>query len=204
MQAISSEGLEAGFENVVLDSQRVFRQCLQALSRPGMAVDTAIGLKPIGPLRPASAAILLALADFETKVWLDTIAQAAPDVGAFLRFHTGASICDRAEDADFAVVIDPLGMPRLSEFKQGTAEYPDRSTTALIQVESTSGEGPTFRGPGIDGAISFWAEPLPADFAAQLTHNRRSFPCGVDIFLVAPSQIIGLPRSTAIKADGGR
>lgn len=204
MQAISSDGLAAGFKDVVLEPQRVFRQCLQALSRPGIAVDIETELRPIGPLQPATAAILLALADFETTVWLDSAAHATPEIGAFLRFHTGASICDRPQDADFAVVLEPRLMPSLPTFKQGTPDYPDRSTSVLIQVDRMLTDGPVFKGPGIDGSVSFWAAPLPTDFAAQLTDNRRSFPCGVDIFLVAPSQIIGLPRSVAINADGDR
>lgn len=204
MTAVPGVRLEAGFSNAALESQRVFRQCLQALSRPGVVVEVAAKLRGMEPLRAATAALLLTLADYETTVWLDGAARKAPDVGAFLRFHTGAPICDRPEDADFAVVLDPLAMPRLSDFKQGTAEYPDRSTTVLVQVARIRETGPVFKGPGINGSISFWADPLPADFATQLAGNRQSFPCGVDILLVAPAGIVGLPRSSTINADGGR
>jgi len=203
MPAIAQKGLEGGFEDAVLESQRVFRLCLQALSRPGVSVPMAAGLKAIGPLRPATAAILLALADFETTVWLDSAARAEPDIGAFLRFHTGAAICDAPDDADFAVVLDPRAMPALAAFKQGTSDYPDRSSTLLIQVDHLRADGPSFTGPGIDGSVSFWTEPLPADFSAQLVRNRKSFPCGVDILFVAPAEIVGLPRSTTTRANGG-
>jgi len=203
MPALASRGLEGGFEDAVLESQRVFRLCLQALSRPGVAVPMTTGLKAIGPLRPATAAILLALADFETTLWLDSAARAEPDIGAFLRFHTGAAICDDPDDADFAVVLDPRAVPALGAFKQGMSDYPDRSSTLLIQVDHLCADGPTCTGPGIDGAVSFWAEPLPADFAAQLVRNRKSFPCGVDILFVAPAEIVGLPRSTTTRANGG-
>lgn len=203
MAGMATDGLQAGFANAVRDSQHVFRQCLHALSRPGVSVSIDVPVEAMPPVHSATAAVLLGLADFETSVWLDEKARRAPGFSGFLRFHTGARTCETPELADFAVVLDASGMPALSAFKQGTPEYPDRSTTLLIQVDALLPHGPHFTGPGINGATSFWAEPLPVDFAAQIVANRAAFPCGVDLLLISPTEMIGLPRSSAIEQVRG-
>jgi alpha-D-ribose 1-methylphosphonate 5-triphosphate synthase subunit PhnH len=43
---------------------------------------------------------------------------------------------------------------------------------------------------------------LPVDFVSQLQSNRRTFPCGVDIVLIAGSEIAALPRSTRVSEVG--
>lgn len=72
---IAGDTLYAGFSDPVFDSQRSFRAVLEATSHPGRIIDvgTPIGAPP--PLHPATAAICLALVDFETPVWI----QAATD-----------------------------------------------------------------------------------------------------------------------------
>ena len=39
---------------------------------------------------------------------------------------------------------------------------------------------------------------LAADFVQQWAANHAGFPRGVDVFLAAQSQLVGLPRTTAI------
>jgi len=71
-----TDTLLAGFSDTTLDSQRAFRAALDALSRPGRIV-TMPDLLPDGapvPLMPATAALALALFDYETPVWLDEAA----------------------------------------------------------------------------------------------------------------------------------
>ena len=86
------------------------------------------------PLTGEAAAIALALFDHDTPVWLDAALAAAPDVAAWLRFRTGAPIVTEPDAAAFALVCDPRGLPPFEEFNLGTAEYPDRSTTIILQV----------------------------------------------------------------------
>lgn len=202
MLTSSSTVDQSGFADGTREAQQVFRCCLQALSRPAIPVTIATALPRIGGMAPASAAVLLALADFETAVWLDAAARATPDISAYLRFHTGARICASPADADFALVLDPTEMPPLGSFKQGTPDYPDRSTSVLMQVARLYAHGQSFKGPGIDGKATFWAAPLPRDFPEQLARNRRCFPCGVDLLFVAGNEMAGLPRSAAIQVTG--
>lgn len=184
-----------GFANPVVDAQRVFRCVLAALSRPGLVGPIATALNPPAPLSPGITAVLLALADFETTVWLDQPLSDAPAVAEFLRFHTSARITTDPAVATFAAISDPASMPALSCFAQGTPEYPDRSTTLIIQSSQLVGAGATFTGPGIDGSITFAPVPMPADFLTQLETNRGQFPMGVDLVFVTADRIAALPRS---------
>jgi len=83
-------------------------------------------------------------------------------------------------------------------------DYPDRSTTLIVQTGSFETAGWVFTGPGIDGHVSFRPQSLPTDFPDQFAANRQSFPCGVDILFVSDDQIAGLPRSASITETGAR
>jgi len=147
-------------------------------------------------LTPATAALLLALSDFETSIWLDQTLRDGPEISAFLRFHTGSKLVVEPDAADFAVIAAPRAMPRLQAFAQGTLAYPDRSTTVIVQVETLKTDGWRLTGPGIRSVNQFSADPLPDDFVAQL--NGQAFPCGVDVVFVADPGIAALPRSIRI------
>ena len=197
----SETPLLPGFKAPVADAQRVFQACMRALSRPGRIVALDTALTPPPPLSAEIAAILLALADHETRVWLAPAAARAP-VAQFLSFHTGTRLTADLADADFAVATDGAQMPPLSSLPQGTPEYPDRSATLIVQVAGFRSGGLQLEGPGIDGRISIGIDGVPADFAAQLSANRTAYPCGVDVILVAPGGIVGLPRSIRVVKGG--
>jgi alpha-D-ribose 1-methylphosphonate 5-triphosphate synthase subunit PhnH len=188
----------AGFDDPVRGAQAVFRAILDAMARPGRIASLATDLAPPHPLLGTSAALLLALADFETTVWLDEPLAGVPSVGDYLRFHTGARIVPACREADFAVIAAPARMPPLTAFGQGTPEYPDRSTTVIIQIDALANQDWQFSGPGILDHVSFRASPLPADFPDQFAANRSRFPCGVDLVFVTTALIAALPRSTRI------
>ena len=187
-----------GFTDPVHDSQRVFRTALDALARPGRIARISSNLAPPAPLLATSASLLLALADYETTVWLDDALAEATDVADFIRFHTGAPLTRIRREADFAVMAAPLIMPPLASFAQGTPEYPDHSATLIVQVESLANDGWIFAGAGIPARQSFCAAPLPADLPRQLADNRARFPCGVDLIFVTSAEIAALPRSCRI------
>lgn len=191
-----------GFTNAVAESQVVFRAAMEALACPGRRRPLHASLAPPPPLAPTTAALLLALADFETPVWLDPPLADAMGVAAFVRFHTGARVVGSAADAAFAVIGDPARMPPLASFPQGTPEYPDRSATLILQVETLRDSGWRLEGPGIPGHALFSASPLPAGFAAQTRANRGRFPCGIDILFATGDAIAALPRSTRLMETG--
>jgi alpha-D-ribose 1-methylphosphonate 5-triphosphate synthase subunit PhnH len=183
-----------------LKSQNAFRALMNAMAQPGTFQKLAPDLHVPSPLQPVSAALLIALSDFETTIWLDQSLADATEVGEFLRFHTGSKLVSNPAEADFGVVAAQHAMPALSAFAQGTLEYPDRSTTVVIQVDTLRTSGWQLSGPGIRDINRFAAGPLPDDFVAQL--NARAFPCGVDVVFVAGDEIAALPRSTRVSEDG--
>lgn len=182
--------------NPTFESQAAFRAAMEALARPG-EIKTVHGVTAPAPLAPAAAALVKSLADYETPIWLDAKLNVSA-VKEWICFHTGAPIVEDKRAAAYALIADPVGMPDFTQFALGTEEYPDRSTTLIVQVTRFRGDLIHISGPGIKGRRTFAAEPLPDDFAARFTANRELFPRGVDVVLVADDQIAALPRSTRL------
>jgi alpha-D-ribose 1-methylphosphonate 5-triphosphate synthase subunit PhnH len=190
--------LSPGFADPVFNSQAVFRAVMWALARPGNVETLIVDLAPPAPLSVEAAAVTLALADYETPLWLDPVLAALPEVGAFLRFHTGAAIVTDPAAARFALIADPAQLPDFAVFAPGTPDYPDASATLILQVERFATTGFQLQGPGIEGVRYFSAAPLPADLTARWTANRALFPRGIDLILAGPGGVAALPRSVAI------
>lgn len=187
----------AGLTDPTLDSQRIFRSLLEAMAHPGRIVDVAVELQAPSPLHPAAAAACLTMLDFDTPLWLDEAA-ARPDAVEWLRFHSGAPIVSRPQAARFALIADPQGMP--DTFDSGTAEYPERSATLIVQVQSLlGGTGRRLRGPGIADEARLEVAGLPDAFWTWMAANHALFPCGVDVVLSAGRVIAALPRTTEVE-----
>ena len=191
--------LARAFADPVHDSQRSFRAVMSALARPGTIVPIVATVAPPAPLSPAAAAIALTLLDYETPVWIDAALAAPREIADWFRFHTGAPITSEPSSAAFAFVADVARAPTFETFAQGSIEYPDRSTTLVLQVEQLSGGGGfSLSGPGIAGTRTLAAAPLPSGFREQLVRNRALFPRGIDVVLVAKNEIAALPRTVRI------
>lgn len=198
MPGIATETISPGFMNPVLSNQRVFRAILQTMSRPGTVTVLGNRLTPPNPLHPAVAALCLALVDMDTPLWLD--APVAADASAYLRFHCGCPIADKREEAAFAVVLDSNNLPNLFDFHPGNLEYPDRSATVIIQVNSLDlGCGVRLRGPGIRDIVRLDASGLPTGFWRILHQNNQRFPLGVDVILASETEIVSLPRTVQVE-----
>ena len=188
-----------GLADPTLDSQRVFRSALEALSRPGRIVEVPAAITAPAPIHPATGAVCLALLDFDTPLWLDTAA-ARPEVVEWLKFHCGVRLAAEPESARFVLVADPERMPPLSAFNAGTAEYPDRSATLIVQVRALiGGTGRRLTGPGIAGDAHLDVAGVPESFWTWVSANHALFPRGVDVFLSAGQVIAALPRTTRVE-----
>jgi alpha-D-ribose 1-methylphosphonate 5-triphosphate synthase subunit PhnH len=186
-----------GYADPVHDSQSTFRAIMRAMARPGSVERVIPDFAPPASLAPAAAAVCLTLADFETPLWLSPSLAADGEAGAYLRFHTGAP-SSTPSGAAFALVHPRDGVD-LGDLAQGTAEYPDRSTTLILLCDGLDTAGPlTLAGPGIRGTRRFGFAPMPDDFLQQWARNRSGFPLGVDIILAAGDRIACLPRTTRI------
>jgi alpha-D-ribose 1-methylphosphonate 5-triphosphate synthase subunit PhnH len=190
--------LASAFGDPVHASQGTFRAIMDALARPGTITTVAAAIAPPAPLKPAAAAIALTLLDYETPVWLDP-ALAIAEVADWLRFHTGAPVTADPRAAAFAFVANSAEAPAFDTFALGTMDYPDRSTTLVLQIETfAGGECLALSGPGIAGTQTFRAELLPRRFREQLSSNRAAFPRGIDIILATDQAITALPRSVRV------
>jgi alpha-D-ribose 1-methylphosphonate 5-triphosphate synthase subunit PhnH len=186
----------AAFPAPVLASQAVFRAVMDAFARPGEIKPLPGASAAPAPLSATVAALASALLDYETPLWLDPVLARAPRVVEWIRFQTGAPMTVDPRQAAFAIVADPAQAPPFDLFALGTAEYPDRSTTFMLQVQRFGrGECLSLSGPGIAERTTLAAEPLPLDFRDRLSANRALFPRGVDVILVSPEAVAALPRS---------
>lgn len=199
--------LAGGFGDAVTQSQAVFRAVMDAMARPGSVHSLSVELAPPPPLTPELAAIVLALADHEAPVWLDSVLAQAADVGAYLRFHTGARIVEAPQEAAFALVTDAVALPPFAAFAQGTDAYPDTSTTLVMAVQrldDDEGASGAFalEGPGIAGRSHLAVAPVAADLTVRLRANRALFPRGIDCIFTAAGKIAAIPRSTVVLEEG--
>ena len=195
--------LPAGFADKVLSAQSVFRSVMDAMARPGsiQRIASAAGT-PVAMMRGA-AAIALTLFDHDTPVWLDGRMSATADVAKWLKFHTSAPVVADSSIASFALVGDPQSLPALDRFAFGSNEYPDRSTTLVLQVESlTDGPVVELQGPGIDGSAVLRASIQPRDLFERLSINAALFPRGIDVVLVHDDSIVAIPRTTRLVRGG--
>src|SRR5258708_10327398 len=133
--------LPPGFGDKVLSAQATFRSVMDAMARPGSVRGVAAVARAPGEMMRGTAAIALTLFDHDTPVWLDPLMSETPDVTKWLKFHTGAPVTANSSICSFAMIDDARALPALDRFAFGSNEYPDRSTTLILQVESLT-QGP--------------------------------------------------------------
>jgi alpha-D-ribose 1-methylphosphonate 5-triphosphate synthase subunit PhnH len=200
----------AGFNEIALGSQSVFRAALEALSYPGRPVAIDVTFEAPKAAHASSSGLLLALLEPGSLLWLSP-SLANTDAATWIVFHTDCKITPHQHEADFAWIKHWNELPALEGFALGTDEYPDHSTTCIIDIAdpgNTTVAAPSVRltGPGIvnTSTIVLWpATPFQAeDFAEQWAKNHACFPRGIDLFFATSTGLIGLPRTTRIQIAG--
>lgn len=186
---MSAAALDGGFAAPAQQSAVAFRQIMEAVARPGKIL-SIVGAKPPKQLSEAAATVILTLCDPETPIYLAGGAD-TPQVREWIAFHTGAPFTGPATCA-FAVGIWEALAP-LHIYPIGTAEYPDRSATLIVEVEELTHTGATLKGPGIKDLRTL---SLPDRAAFQ--RNAAQFPLGLDFILTFEAKIAALPRSTEV------
>ncbi|MAW55650.1 MAG: phosphonate C-P lyase system protein PhnH [Rhodospirillaceae bacterium] len=198
MSAVIAEVPE--LQDAVFDAQRSFRITLDALAHPGRVYRIPSQSDGVPELAPAGVSICLCLLDQTTSLWLDPQLQATP-AASFFHFHTGCKVTDNPGEAGFAIIRRAEAFGSIPEFPLGTPEYPDRSATLIIEVDGLrEGGGIKLSGPGIETESQLTVKGLPDIFWPLVRRNNLMFPTGVDFFLVADNDVVGLPRTT--KVDG--
>jgi alpha-D-ribose 1-methylphosphonate 5-triphosphate synthase subunit PhnH len=186
-----------GFADPVLDSQASFRALLTAMSRPGFCQRIAGPADPPPPLAPATASVLLTLLDADTPFWADG---AFADCLAWIVFHTGAPVVERAASARFALAA---ALPDLAAFDAGSDASPEDSATLIVQVaaigvDAADGRRLRCAGPGLREPRTVCVAGLPDDFVGRWAGNHALFPRGVDLVLCAGDDLMALPRGVQI------
>lgn len=187
---MDAASLSGGFADSARDGARAFRVAMEVMARPGTIamLDQAA---PPAPLSVAAGTLLLVLCDPGTPVWLAGACDTAA-VRDWLAFHAGAPIAAGPCDCAFAIgrwdVLGPL-----AAFPAGTADYPDRSATLIVEVDTLAAAGSVLEGPGVKGQAAL-SLPDPDAFRA----NAARFPLGVDAFFTCGPRVAALPRSTKV------
>ncbi len=190
---MQTNALEGGFAQPAQQSALAFRAIMDVLARPGQIKDLSGAIPPL-PLSIAAGTALLTLCDTDTGVYLAGDADCAA-VREWIAFHIGAPLVGPSH-ADFAVGTWAALVP-ISAYPIGTAEYPDRSTTLIVEtdaLEAAGSKGATLTGPGIQQTAQMH---LPE--VAVFQHNHALFPLGLDFFFTSGSRIAALPRSTEVR-----
>lgn len=186
-----AEILAGGFAAPATQSAQAFRSVMEAMARPG-TIQKIAGAKPPAPLSPAAGAVLLTLCDSDTPLYLAGMAD-CDAVRAWVAFHTGAPLSGPSQSM-FAIGTWAALAP-LSDYPVGTAEYPDRSATLIVETEALEQDGAILRGPGIKATAGL-SLPETEAFVA----NHALFPLGVDFIFTSGDRLAALPRSTEICA----
>ncbi len=186
---MKTSALEGGFADAPRDASFAFRALMNAMARPGR-IEKIGGGQPPAPLSVAAGTLVLSLCDPDTPLYLaggaDT--KATRD---WVAFHTGAPLTGPSH-AMFALGTWEDLMP-LSAYPVGTPEYPDRSTTLIVEMTDLSNTGTQLSGPGIkDRATLNLPDP------GTLAQNNARFPLGCDFYFTAGDRVAALPRSTRI------
>jgi alpha-D-ribose 1-methylphosphonate 5-triphosphate synthase subunit PhnH len=196
----ASAAIASGFACPVHDANLVFRRVLQAMSRPGRVLDCgAVSALPPPPLGSAATAVLLALTDLDTPVWLDGAAR-IPEVETFIRFHTGAPLVRDPNAAAFIVATAARRVPSLDDLPQGSDLAPELGCTLIVEAEDLSNdEGHLLHGPGIRQNARFTARGLSEKFWIERWQMQARFPRGIDIVFTAGRMLAALPRTTKVE-----
>ncbi|KAA2312039.1 phosphonate C-P lyase system protein PhnH [Pseudooceanicola sediminis] len=186
----TSDMLTGGFSDAPRQSARAFRAALEAMARPGSTYVLQEMADAPAPVSRAAATLLLVLCDAETPLHLSGVCD-TPAIRGWVTFHTGAPLVAAAE-AMF--VLGDWSSLDLRVLARGTAEYPDRSATVIVDGDF-EGVDVSLRGPGIKD-VSVTRLPDVVVFQENAAH----FPLGLDFYFTRGAKLSALPRSTRVTA----
>ncbi|GAA4283010.1 phosphonate C-P lyase system protein PhnH [Brevibacterium daeguense] len=197
-------------------AQRIFRQCLEALARPGAsyALSTPEALAAAVAGRPAVVAPALALADLMTPLapvptgaQLDRTGATAQQLVTEIVRLTGAPRGTLPE-ARLALSLSEPDPASIRQLGVGTAFAPHHGALLFQHVdalgEGSAAGGAAIRlrlsGPGVDGTAEITVDGVGSDFFAARETLVANFPTGIDVLFVSPEgTVLGLPRTTKVE-----
>ena len=194
----ASVGYASGFRDQGFESHASFRSLMDAFAHPALARPLVPRAPAWGSMSAEVVTLLLTLCDQDTPIWLDDPFACDENLRANIAFHCASPIVSDAGAASFAFVAEADRIGDLARFAQGEPDFPDRSTTVIVQAQGLQPGPSLFEGPGIRSMRGFGFANAEIDFAAAWRSNRRSFPMGVDLVVVSEGKVAALPRSLRI------
>ncbi len=185
--------MDGGFADPPREAALAFRAALQAMARPGR-IEQVSGAVPPAPVSRAAGALLVTLCDPETGIYLAP-SHDTPALREWITFHCAAPLVGPSH-ADFALGTWEALQP-VSAYRIGTPEYPDRSTTLIVEMDRLDPAGARLTGPGIKAQAALNLPDL-----AVFQANRARFPLGFDCYFTCGDRLAGLPRSTTVTEAG--
>lgn len=182
--------------DAVHDGRTTFLACMWALCSPGSPIELPGVLKVSErPELDRAAAVLFALLDHGLGL---------ATYGSDAACHTAAAVCAATgasaagiEAADW-VLVDGPATAAISQARRGTHRTPETGATLVI----ATAEQPRpllLSGPGLRRPTTAFV-PLDGLALQALTAANSKPPVGVDVLIVTPELLIGLPRSVSIQA----
>jgi alpha-D-ribose 1-methylphosphonate 5-triphosphate synthase subunit PhnH len=176
--------------------QRIYRELVTVMSRPGTVVDLAGVLEG----HPAMLGVLATLVDGEVAL-ADPNSLVASSAWPLLEVRKSS-----VSKANF--IVADGAVPPAVEFCPGLGSLssPDGGATLLLCVESfgTGEQRLTVDGPGVDGTATFQIAGLDTEWLLRREDWVAGFPMGVDVILCSPSHIAAIPRSARVSWKEGR
>lgn len=168
--------------------QRIFRELLEAFSRPGNVRELADGADDAA----AQRGVLATLMDGESTL---------ADPHGLVDGRDWPLLQARREAPETARYVIVNGR-RAPDFQPslGTLESPEFGATILIRVDSlgAGNDNVSLSGPGIKESADLRHSGLHPEWLERRGEWISSFPLGVDLLLLDATRIVALPRTTRI------
>lgn len=178
----------------VHDARTAFLACMRAMCSPGTPIDLpSLPQVSENAELDRAAAVLLALLDRGLALGICG-GDAAHRVAATVVAETGAEAVD-IDVADW-VLVHGAAATAISRAQRGTRRTPETGATVVIATAEEA-RPMTLSGPGLQEPTTAFV-PLDAVATHALTAANSTPPNGVDVLIVTPDCLIGLPRSVSI------
>lgn len=188
-----------GFD-FVEDTQSVFRQLLEVLSKPFTIGNIGREAGKFPGQENGLWAIGCTLLDNETGYYVEKnrkLAEALTDLTLSEQTAPG--------EADYIFLSSPLNYETIGvlfeKCKKGTLEEPHCSATFLIFTPQISGkEKLVAKGPGIKEEKEVYVDTYVKNVCLLHNNTAVEYPCGFDLFFLdAEGNVMGVPRLVKIK-----
>jgi alpha-D-ribose 1-methylphosphonate 5-triphosphate synthase subunit PhnH len=182
----------------IFHAQAHFRLLLDSMARPGKLNKLEEpAVNPPAGIHKATALVAFALLNRDVCFY----AGGRPEIEEYIKTNTFSSAA-AADEADFVFISGAGTAQGLKMAKTGELEYPEKSATAVIDIEQIF-DRPTddtteliLAGPGVNGEKRIYVRGLSQEVLLTIKEHNCEYPLGIDVVLVdKQGQLACLPRS---------